>query len=169
MKINTLYTLRAFYGYSFLVCGGLLAMAYYFEMVMGLYPCPLCIFQRIAFLGIAIVSLLAWIQNPRGWSHLVYNSFSFIFAALGILFSGRQVWLENLPPGTAPACAPNLDYLLNHFPLLETLKTVIFQSGECAEVVWSFLGLSMAGWTLLFFIGFVLLAVVQMIRYIRSR
>jgi disulfide bond formation protein DsbB len=43
--------------------------------------------------------------------------------------------------------------MLNAFPLTEALEMVFRGSGECAEVQWSFLGLSIPGWTLLIFIG----------------
>jgi protein dithiol:quinone oxidoreductase len=55
-----------------------------------------------------------------------------------------------------PECGPGLDYMLQAFPLNETLRMVFTGSGECAEVDWAFLGLSMPAWVL---ISFVLLGV----------
>ena len=72
---------------------------------------------------------------------------------LGIAVAGRHVWLQNLPEDQVPECGPGLDYMLEAFPLSETLSMVFTGSGECAEVQWTFLGLSIPGWTLLVFIG----------------
>ena len=51
---------------------------------------------------------------------------------------------------------PGLDYMLNAFPLSEALSLVFKGSGECADVQWTFLGLSIPGWTLLIFVAMVL-------------
>jgi len=59
-----------------------------------------------------------------------------------------------------PACGPGLDYIMDAFPLLDALELVFTGSGECAEVNWSFLGLSMPGWT---FIWFLLLAALALV------
>ena len=66
--------------------------------------------------------------------------------------AARQVWLQHLPANQVPACGPGLGYMLERFPLYETLKKVLAGSGECAEVGWKFLGLSIAGWSLLWFV-----------------
>jgi disulfide bond formation protein DsbB len=43
--------------------------------------------------------------------------------------------------------------MLDTFPLGETLKMVFTGSGECADIVWEFLGISMPGWVLIWMIG----------------
>jgi disulfide bond formation protein DsbB len=68
-------------------------------------------------------------------------------------FAGRHVWLQSLPEDQVPACGPSVDYLLDNFPLSEALQILLRGNGNCAEVDWSLLGLSIPGWTLLAFIG----------------
>ena len=58
------------------------------------------------------------------------------------------MWLTTLPPERVPACGPGLDFMLESFPLKDTLAMVLSGSGECASVEWQFLGLSMPGWVL---------------------
>ncbi|HEY5703481.1 MAG TPA: disulfide bond formation protein B, partial [Gammaproteobacteria bacterium] len=65
-----------------------------------------------------------------------------------------QVWLQHLPPEKVPECGPGLDYMLEAFPLGQALKMILSGSGECAEVQWSFLGFSIAEWSLIWFILF---------------
>ena len=68
----------------------------------------------------------------------------------------RQVWLHHLPPDKVPQCGPDLFFMLDNFPLSRTLKTLISGTGECAVVDWTFLGLSIAEWSLLWFGAFLL-------------
>jgi len=112
-------------------------------------PCPLCVFQRVAVIGIGIVALLAMLHNPTGWGRRIYAVLIGLFAVGGIGVAGWHVHLQNLPPSEVPACGPGLDYMLENFPLGDALKMVFKGSGECADVVWSFLGLSMPAWVLI--------------------
>jgi disulfide bond formation protein DsbB len=139
--------------YGFALCVGLILTALYFQHVMGLDPCPLCIFQRILVIALGALMLAGAIHDPRGLWRRVYGAAMLVVAALGVLVAGRHVWLQSLPPDQVPECGPGLEYMLNAFPLTEALEMVFRGSGECAEVQWSFLGLSIPGWTLLIFIG----------------
>ena len=49
---------------------------------------------------------------------------------------------------------PGLEYMLSAFPLADVIEMVLRGSGECAEVQWTFLSLSIPQWTLLLFIAF---------------
>ncbi|HEX9876546.1 MAG TPA: disulfide bond formation protein B [Gammaproteobacteria bacterium] len=134
----------------------LMAYALYAEHVLGLEACPLCIFQRMAFIGLGAVFLVAALHNPAGLAARAYGVVLIAVAAVGAGIAGRHVYIQNLPAEQVPACGPGLDYIMDAFPLLEALELVFTGSGECAVVNWSFLGLSMPGWT---FIWFVLLAI----------
>ena len=71
---------------------------------------------------------------------------------MGAVIAGRHVYIQNMPATEVPACGPGLDYILDVFPLFEAIKMVFTGSGECAEVVWRFLGLSMPSWALIWFV-----------------
>ena len=147
--------------FGFLVCAGLLGFGYYLQYYQGLEPCPLCIFQRVAFLALGVVFLLATLHNPRGWGTRVYAVLLFLIAGIGAAIAGRQVWLQSLPPDQVPECGPGLNYMLEMFPLSEVITTVLQGSGDCAEVDWTFLSLSIAGWALILFVA---LGVIGLIR-----
>lgn len=136
----------------FVVCALLLAWAYYLQYVVGLEPCPLCIFQRMAFLAMAVVLLIAAAHHPRGWGAKVYGVLLLVAAGTGVALAVRHLYLQSLPPDQVPACGPGLDYMLDSFPLLEVIRTVLSGSGECAEVqkVW---GLTIPAWTLMGYVG----------------
>ncbi len=131
---------------GFMACVGLMGFALYAQHVLLLDPCPLCVFQRVAVISIGTVCLLAALHNPDGWGRRVYAAFMAIFALCGMGVAAWHVRLQNLPPDEVPSCGPGLDYMLDNFPLGDALQMVFKGSGECADVVWSFLGLSMPSW-----------------------
>lgn len=132
---------------------GLMAYALYAQYILGLEACPLCIFQRVAMIGVGIVMLAAALHGPAGKSALAYGVLGFAVAAVGAGIAIRHVWLQNLPPDAVPACGPGLDYMLDAFPLIDAVRMVFTGSGECAEINWSFVGLSMPAWVLIWFVA----------------
>lgn len=145
---------RLFYAIVLLISASLLGFGYYLQFVEGLEPCPLCIFQRVAFIAIIAIALIGTLHGPqRVWKY-IYSGLMLIAAITGATIAGRQVWLQHLPADQVPECGPGLDFMLEVFPLGETLKMVFTGSGECAKVDWTFLGLSIAEWSLAWFIAF---------------
>lgn len=140
-------------------CAGLMAYALYNQYVEFLDPCPLCIFQRIAFIWMGIFALLAALHNPAGWGRKLYVWMITPGTILGVASAGRHIWLQGLPPGDVPECGPGLNYMLDNFPFREVLSSVLNGSGSCAEVSWTFMGMSMPMWTMVWYIGLGLLAI----------
>jgi disulfide bond formation protein DsbB len=131
---------------------GLMAYALFAQYVQGYEACPLCIFQRVALMALGLVMLVAALHAPVGGFARVYSLLGVVAAATGIGIAARHLYLQSLPPDAVPACGPGLEYMLDAFPLFETVRLVFTGSGECAEVNWSFLGLSMPGWVLIWFV-----------------
>ncbi len=132
-----------------LACALLMAYALYAQHVLGLEPCPLCIFQRVAVIALGVVFLAAAVHHPGRRGRWGYVLLLVLAAGAGAGVAGRHLWLQSLPPERVPACGPGLDYMLEAFPFTEVLQTVLSGSGECAQVDWHFLGLAMPGWVLL--------------------
>lgn len=149
------------FGYfvGFLVCLGILGFALYLQYVQGQEPCPLCILQRVAWMALGGVFLVATLQGPARVGAVIYGVLLFVIAGLGTAVAGRHVWLQHLPRDQVPACGPDLDFMLQQFPLSETLRRVLAGSGECAETGWTFMGLSIAGWSLVWLVLIGLFAV----------
>lgn len=146
-------TPRIWYFFVFLCCAGLVSFAMYNQYVAYLSPCPLCVLQRVAFIWMGLFALLALIHNPGSTGQRVYAWGLTLGAVFGALVAGRHVWLQNLPPELVPECGPGLNYMLENFPFTDVVKTVLYGSGDCAEVLWTFLGMSMPMWTFVWYLG----------------
>jgi len=146
---------------GFLICLGLSITAYYMQYAMNLEPCPLCIMQRVVFVALGMVFLLATLHNPQQRGKTIYGFLLVLISITGMGFAGRQLWLQHLPAAQVPGCGPGLEYMIKHLPLTATIKTLFMGSGKCAEISWRFLGLSIPGWTLLSYIALAGLGVWQ--------
>lgn len=150
---------------SLMAAGGAIALAALaFALVLqyagGLEPCPMCIFQRIAMLALALVMVAAAVHNPSGGlGRGVYGVLAVAAAGAGGAIAARHVWLQNLPPDQVPACGPSLDYMLDVMPAWDAIRAVLVGDGNCAIIDASFLGLSLPAWTLLGFAALGLWAV----------
>lgn len=151
--INKLTT-RTGFAAGAAVCAALLGFGYYLQYVQGLSPCPLCYVQRYFFIAVLAVFGAGAVHDPRRSGALVYGIIAALFATGGAAAASRQVWLQHLPPDKVPQCGPDLHFMLKNFPLNDTLTKLVQGTGECAAVDWKFLGLSIAGWALVWFVAF---------------
>ena len=123
-------------GMSFLVflsCAFLRCFAFYLELIKGLDPCPLCALQRICMAMGGGLALIAALHNPEERGFRNYAVFQGILFSLGGALSGRQIYLQSLPPDLVPSCGPDLNYLLEIFPVFEAVRMIILEDGSCAS------------------------------------
>jgi len=149
------------YWQVFLACLSLfvLASSIYLQYVDDLQPCPLCLMQRLCVLVLFVLCLISiWVRWLRVEKVIVFLK-SFV-AAGGLFFAGRQIWLQSLPAGQTPSCMPGLDVLIHYFPWQDVLRTLLWGTGECAEISWQWLGLSMPAWSALYFLFSLLIALI---------
>jgi disulfide bond formation protein DsbB len=143
---------RTAFALPLLACAALLGFGYYLQHVQGLEPCPLCLVQRGFFYAVALVCLIAAAHGPRHIGITLYGVLAALLAAGGAATAARQVWLQHLPKDKVPQCGPDLFFMLENLPLSRALEKLVQGSGECAAVDWTFLGLSIAGWSLVWFV-----------------
>jgi disulfide bond formation protein DsbB len=137
---------------GFFICVGLMAYAYYLQYFEGREPCPLCIFQRVGLVALGLTFLSMALQEPGRIGRRIYTVLIGVIAVAGAGVAGRHVWLQHLPPDKVPACGPDLATMMDAWPLQTVIQTVLRGSGECAIVDWSFMGISIPGWCLIWFI-----------------
>jgi disulfide bond formation protein DsbB len=152
--------------YIFLFCGAMMGIAYYMQYSMGLKPCHLCIMQRVFFTAAGLTALAAFIHNPGPKGIRNYGIASVVLAVAGSAFAMRQIWLQHLPKDQVPACGPSLTYMMQEFPLAETLKVMFAGDGNCAEIAWvdPVIGLGIPEWAI---VGFAMIAAAGVYQIVR--
>ena len=140
---------RTAYATLAFVSFGLIGVGLLLQHVVGLDPCPLCIFQRVAYFAVALFALMAAWLSPRASSH-GFGILVLASALAGAGIAGRHVWLQMQPAGLS--CGPGLQTMLENFPLADVLPKVFRGSGDCAEASWTLIGLTIAEWSLLWFV-----------------
>ena len=142
-----------------------MSFALYLEHVQGLNPCPLCVFQRVGLIAMGLIALIAFLHHPKS---VLFKRFYALLESLAMLWSAgvavRHVWLQTLPPSEVPSCGPGLNYLIDALPLKMVLQQVLSGSGECAEIDWTLLGLSLPIWSLAFFVVLLAICLWQLLR-----
>jgi disulfide bond formation protein DsbB len=134
---------------GFVACAGMMGFALYAQHVLFLDPCPLCIIQRIATISLGVVFLIAALHDPGKIGSRIYGILVMLTAGFGVGVASWHVRLQNMPQDEIPSCGPGFEYIVDNFPLSDALGMIFQGSGECADVVWRLLGLSMPTWVVI--------------------
>lgn len=151
------WSFRTAYLLGFVICVALLGYALYAERQLHLMPCNLCVLQRVAFVWMGLWFLVGGLHAPRDRGRWAYVVLVLVGAAFGIAIAVRQLWLQSLPADQVPVCGAGFDLLLAQWkahaiPFSQFAAVMLRGDGDCAKVTWKFLGLTMAGWTLIWYI-----------------
>ena len=132
-----------------------MAFALYIQHYQNFEPCPLCIFQRVALMGVGFTALVAALHNPAILGRRVYAGLTMISALIGLGVAGRHSWMQHLPPDDVPACGPGLDTGCRPSPCRKSSRK--YCTAPASAPRWTgWLGLSLPEWTLAMFVGIVL-------------
>lgn len=141
-----------------------LLASFYLQYAKGFEPCPLCLMQRICIIFILAFGLVNFYRKSSSSQALIVTQY--IIALLGLYFAARQVWLLSLPSGEVPACLPGLSVLIHYFPWQETVRALVWGSGNCTEIRWTWLGLSIPAWSIVYFVA---IAIATVIAYFKRK
>jgi disulfide bond formation protein DsbB len=127
----------------------------YLQNHLGLEPCPMCIVQRYALIGVIVWCVLGASANaPR--RTLFMSWLALITAGFGAFVAARQTWLQWYPPEVV-SCGRDFYGMIENFPLQRAVPMIFKGSGDCTKIDWSFLGGSIANWSFLVFSGILVL------------
>jgi disulfide bond formation protein DsbB len=135
-----------------LVVALLFASALYLQYVLRQEPCPLCMIQRVVFIAIGTTFFIAALHNPRRIAARIYSGLVVLLSVTGVAVASRHIWIQHLPKDQVPACGPGLDFMLKNFPMADVWQELMHGSGECAEKGWTFLGLGIPEWSLVWYV-----------------
>lgn len=142
---------------SLALVGGALLM----QEAYGLNPCPLCILQRMAFLLVALFSMVGSVIATRPFAK--WQGVGALLSALaGAGVAAWHVRLKAQPESLS--CGPGLAAMLENFPLTHVLPKVFAGGGDCADPAAAVFGISLAGWALAGFCGLALAAIATLAR-----
>jgi disulfide bond formation protein DsbB len=145
---------RFTYFTALVVVSIMIGITFYLQIYAHVNPCPLCILQRFALVGLGVIFFSGALLRLERSGKLTIAALAYLFALIGALLAARQVWIQHLPPSASPDCGASLEYMLQVLPLLQVLQHILSGSAECSLVDWRFLNLSLAEWSLVSFCGF---------------
>ena len=130
---------------SLVICSASVLIAVvYFQYILGLAPCKLCVWQRYPHVFIVIIGSLI-LFKPK--FKLVGTMMALVIIFLGTSLAGYHAGIEaTLWPG--PKNCSGLKDLNKLSPELFLQKILTTKVVRCDEIPWSFLNISMAGWNL---------------------
>ena len=132
---------------------GMLAFGLYLQHVVGLNPCPMCIVQRYALIGVVVLGLIGW--RLRGWGLKASGLLLVLVSGFGGFTAARQSWLQWYPPEIV-TCGRDFYGMVENFPINRAIPMIFKGSGDCTKIDWTFLGGSIANWSFLAFVFFTL-------------
>lgn len=162
-------SLRITWALGLIITLVLISTSYWLEQHDGMLPCLLCSLQRLAFIVLAFVFLLGlcW-HNTNRWRHGLTGLVASLISGAGLWLAGRQVWLQWQPPNKMADCGISLQYLFKVLPFDKAIMKILHGSTECSRVLWTFMGLSLAEWSGLFFAVLLVLSMGQMVRAFKN-
>ncbi len=155
MMLNKFLAGRSGYLLGFFASFGLVGLALWIQTQYKLEPCPLCISQRIMFMALGVLFLMAALipKATRFFAALQ------VLAALGGAgVALRHWWIQAHRENMVADCGVGFDYMFENFPLKKALTLVFRGTGDCAAIDWTFLGLTIPQLSLIAFIGLGLFA-----------
>lgn len=144
---------RWLYLAGFLFASSLMGFGFYLQYVKHQDPCPLCMVQRLIFVAILLLFLLAGLHGPKRIGAKIYAALISLLSIAGVAVAARHIWIQHLPADQVPACGPDLDYMLDTMPLARVLKELLHGSGECAAHGWTLFSLGIPEWSLLCYLA----------------
>jgi disulfide bond formation protein DsbB len=145
---------------------GMLIFGLYLQHVVGLNPCPMCIVQRYALVGVVVLGVVGWRLNGKALA--VSAALLALVAAFGAFTAARQSWLQWYPPEIV-TCGRDFYGMVENFPINRAIPMIFKGSGDCTKIDWTFLGGSIANWSFAAFVVFALAGLVIAVKALRSR
>ena len=145
---------------------GLELTALYFQYGMGLQPCVLCVYERLAMAGLFIAGIIGFLAPRSIIVRLLAIALGLFSGIKGLMISIRHLDLQMNPaPWKQCEVVPNFPETM---PFHKWLPSLFGPTGTCDESQWSFLGISMVQWLVFIFAVYVIVLVVMLIAQVKK-
>jgi len=158
-RLCALFQGKAGYLLGFVSCFFIVGLALVIQTQYNLNPCPLCITQRMIFMGLGILFLIAAFIPPATLLKKALAGLQVLTALGGAGVAIRHWYLQANKDTIISDCGVGFDYMFENFPLEKALKLLFRGTGDCAAIDWTFLGLTLPQLGLISFVGFACYAV----------
>ncbi len=149
--------MRLLFLFISLACVSFLGYAQYLQHVEGLLPCPLCVAQRLAYWLLGLTAFIALLHNPKPLGLRLYGLLMVMFALTGTVIAARHAWLIRYPESFECGISPE-EAFLNSLPIADWWPGMFEANGDCSNVDWTFLSLTIPDWSFAAFAGLGILA-----------
>ncbi len=161
---HTLLTGKRGYLLGFALCFGIVALALVIQTTYKLEPCPLCITQRMVFMGLGVLFLISAFIQPANILKKIFTALQVLTALGGAGVAIRHWYLQANRESMIADCGVGFDYMFENFPLQKAFKLLFRGTGDCAAIDWTFLGLTLPQLGLISFLSFAALALYLALR-----
>ena len=158
-QISKLLSGRSGYIIGFVACFATVASALVIQTQYNLEPCPLCITQRMFFMGLGVLFLIGAFIPPTSLLQKLFTGLQVLTALGGAGWAIRHWYLQANKESMIADCGVGFDYMFDNFPLEKMFKLIFKGTGDCATIDWTFLGLTLPQLGLISFIVFGLYAI----------
>lgn len=160
-------TPRIVFALTLLAGTGLVGGGLYLAETLNLAACPLCILQRMLYLALATSSLIGLCLPRRPLSQTLVALGNTALSGTGVFVAGYQVWLQRF--ATDISCTANAPWWEEFvYWAGQKIPRLFEATGLCSEAGWKFLGLAIADWSLLAFIGLLILSLIALFKSLRT-
>lgn len=139
---------------GFVACFGIVVLALVIQTQYELEPCPLCISQRMVFMGLGVLFLISAFIPPANIFKKVFAALKVLVAIGGAGVAIRHWYLQVNKESMIADCGVGFDYMFENFPLEKMFKLIFRGTGDCAAIDWTFLGLTLPQLALMSFAAF---------------
>jgi len=155
-RLASLSTRRA--AWLALAASGLLleGSALYFQYVLELQPCVMCVYIRIAVLGLVAAGLIGAIAPARPAVQFLGFAAWAVAAAEGLSLSRELIAIQQAGPYSFDVTCSFLPRFPAWLPLHQWFPALFMPTGNCTDDVWSWLGLTMAEWLQGIFVAYLI-------------
>ncbi|MDN4504353.1 disulfide bond formation protein DsbB [Alteromonadaceae bacterium BrNp21-10] len=141
--------------------------ALYFQYVMDLAPCIMCVYQRTAILGILVSAIFGIFVSQHGLLRFIAMLGWGVSAVWGLLIAYEHVDIQTSVNSFFANCeiVPNFPAWM---PLHEWLPQVFAATGDCGDIEWRFMSMSMPQWMMVIFGFYTVLVTVVFLSRLQS-
>ena len=132
--------------------------ALYFQHIMKLEPCVMCVYERLTMFAIVAAGLI----GASAPNNILVRLLAFTTWAVGSIW-GLLLAIEHTDYQMNPSPFATCDFYPNFpswLPLHELLPWLFNPTGYCSDIVWTFLDYSMPQWLIVSFSIYVVIFLV---------